>query len=100
MEIKKLDFSQFHPLDHWPWQRRCWSRKVQYGWETQFYGGPIHHMKLAWEFKWREQVLYRPLHTFGIHRFVTWHSDAKGYQTICEFCSVERPTRKDEEWTM
>ena len=99
MEIKHLDFSEFHPLDHWPWQRRCWSNKLQGGWETPFYGGPIHHVKLSWQFKWREQVLFRPLHVvFGKHHFQTWHNEAKGYKTYCIFCSEERPTRKDEEF--
>lgn len=56
-ELPKLDFSHFHPLDHWPWQSRCWSRKVQPSYSVPFKGGPWHHVKLAWRYKWRDRAL-------------------------------------------
>lgn len=57
MSEKRLDFKQFHPLDHWPWERRCWSRKARPGWKTPFYGGPLYHLRIAWEYKHRENLI-------------------------------------------
>lgn len=38
----KLDFSQWHPLDHRPLSKRC----------RDHYGGFRNHMNLLWDFKW------------------------------------------------
>jgi hypothetical protein len=40
-EVKEIDFSIFHPLDHWAFSRDC------FGW----YGGPLQHLRLWWEFQ-------------------------------------------------
>ena len=54
---RKLDFSQFHPLDHRPFDERCRS----------FYGGGVRHLQLWWWYKfdykpdqlWHRWVLCR-----------------------------------------
>jgi len=40
-EIREIDFSVWHPLDHWAFSSYCWS----------FHGGGFHHLKLWWEFQ-------------------------------------------------
>jgi hypothetical protein len=63
----KLDFSEFHPLDHWPFTAYCRSRP----------GGTRRHLKYTWEFRRRDQLL-APWHWLrcrtGRHQFVEgWH---------------------------
>lgn len=55
-----LDFSQFHPLDHWPWEPRCQSLP----------GGRRRHLQLAWEHKDRHwsRIRRRSLCRLGHHR--------------------------------
>jgi hypothetical protein len=48
--VKRIDMSQFHMLDHWPFTKECRS----------FYGGGLRHLWLAWHFQRRQQVL-RPV---------------------------------------
>lgn len=57
----KLDFSQFHPLDHSIW--RC----------NGFPGGRRRHLKYRWEFQWETRVRAWLLCPFGKHDWVRWH---------------------------
>lgn len=41
VEFKEIDFSVFHPLDHWAFSPQCF----------RWHGGPIHHLRLWWEFQ-------------------------------------------------
>lgn len=41
MKIDELDLSQFHPLDHSIWSKRC----------AGFYGGRRNHLKLWWDYQ-------------------------------------------------
>jgi|SRR6266699_2385542 len=102
MEKPKLDFSQFHPLDHWPWERRCWSKEIQPGWETPFYGGPRHHLKIAWEYKYRDYLLIH-LHKnllchFGKHYMMKgWNPHEQEYFESCLACGGNRRTLSPDE---
>lgn len=83
-----LNFSEFHATgDHWPFTAYC---------RTQ-YGGGRQHLRLAWEFHRRDQVLW-PWHWLrcrtGHHRMVkSWrrtgqHEGWQGWQgaTLCFYC--------------
>lgn len=64
-DASKIDFSQWHPLDHWPFTSRCRS----------FHGGGRHHIKITWEFR-RKDDLHRPLCKLGRHRYAwIWQRD-------------------------
>lgn len=59
-EIKSLDFSEFHPLDHSVW--RC----------TGFPGGRKRHLHYRWDFQWRDRLRSWTLCRLGRHRPVQW----------------------------
>lgn len=69
IEISEIDFSQFHPLDHWPGSPYCRSLP----------GGFKNHMelyvdlKLAEDFRW----IRWPLCLIGKHKFFVWYSTPK-----------------------
>lgn len=89
----RLDFSQFHPLDHWPWQRRCWSGRPQGSYELPFKGGPWHHLKLAWRDHRRDQLArllwWKWIQKYrcprGWHRTMDWYG-GKGFIRVCSYC--------------
>lgn len=92
--MAKLDFSQFHPLDHRPGDARC----------RAHYGGWRRHLKLAWEFHRRDQVLgpirrllYCPL---GRHRWQVWYTNPENGPTnvkpMCTDCSATRLPSEQE----
>lgn len=59
----KLDFSEFHPLDHWCFTRDC------AGW----HGGWINHIKLWWEYQAPDPV-GRLMCLAGFHDITPyWH---------------------------
>lgn len=101
----RLDFSEFHPLDHWPWQRRCWSRQAQPGYELPFKGGPWHHLKLAWALHRREQLAdalwWRRVQRYrcprGRHRVTAAHTPRSGFVMQCRYCEFSRPMADDED---
>lgn len=97
----KLDFSQFHPLDHYPWQRRC----------REFYGGPARHVYLAWTYRYRDRITgllwFRWARCpFGAHRWQVWRSgpgvlthepgSPGDYGALCIDCAASRPATEDE----
>jgi hypothetical protein len=57
----KLDFTRFHPLDHWPGTLRC----------RQLPGGTRNHLTLAWQYKWSRQLAAVTLCAIGRHRWLT-----------------------------
>ena len=58
----KLDFSQFHPLDHS--LARCHG----------YPGGWRAHLRYRWEFQWREDLVTRWLHLTGRHHWIGFAS--------------------------
>jgi len=102
MNKPKLDFSGFHPLDHWPWEQRCWSRQVQPGWSTPFYGGPLHHLKIAWEYRRRDEI-FGLLHKYLLCRFdkhmmtECWDSKTNKFSEFCAACGGNRRTLPPDE---
>lgn len=91
----KIDFSQFHPLDHWPGTRRC----------GQFYGGWRRHLRIAWEYHRREQVVNAALTPYqriacrlGRHHTHSWHTPDRGFLVMCTHCPHRRPARPDEQF--
>lgn len=89
--IRELDFSMWHPLDHWPGTARCRS----------FHGGTRNHLHLTWTYRRRHQVLkpwWRLFRCpFGRHDVRIWYGE---YLAIghCEFCDYHRsPTQAEME---
>lgn len=101
-----LDFSQWHPLDHWPGTRRC----------RQHYGGWRRHLHVAWMMGRRDQVVgwfARPTtcvvgrHSWNVFRFVrepgllrtltTKLGAPDDYTAVCRYCHRRR-TATEEEW--
>lgn len=84
----RLDFSQFHPLDHWPGTRRC----------RQLYGGWRNHLHLTWAFRRREQVAYPFVRVFrcpfGRHKFEVWTvrdlDGTRKVKPVCAYCPATR----------
>lgn len=92
-----LDFSMFHPSDHWPWEPRC----------REFYGGWRYHIKIAWTYRWKPEIrwwAWRPYYLIacrlGFHSWETWWRRDKGYTTLCEYCLVHRETLDNEKWDL
>lgn len=59
LNIKHLDFSECHMLDHWPFTRYCHSLP----------GGIRRHLDLAWDFKWSMVLRRNTTCRVGRHRF-------------------------------
>jgi hypothetical protein len=75
--IRELDFSDFHPIDHYPGTAYCRSLP----------GGFRRHLSLAWEFKWPQALGRATLCRIGRHRWVQgWVKDKPS--TICRNCWV------------
>lgn len=87
MTFKHLDFSEYHPLDHGPWSRRC----------RALPGGIRRHLTLAWEYRWRDRIRWPwqrlimcPL---GRHDTRVWWrlNDGNPVARVrCEFCPLSR----------
>lgn len=79
-KVKRIDFVQYHGLDHWPFTRDC--RQMPYG-------GGFYHLKLAWDYRRRDQVLKFWHHRRcrrGIHEYILYsvgHHPGKK----CIYCS-------------
>lgn len=92
LEFRELDFSQFHPLDHWPSSPRCWG----------LYGSPWNHIVMTWQFRRREQVVgfFRRLIGScrrGRHAYRIWYTQAADrYTAQCVYCSNQRPATQAE----
>jgi hypothetical protein len=78
--IRHLDFSEFHPLDHWPAGPRCGSLP----------GGWRNHLSLAWTYRWSPQLAAETLCRIGRHRWCQgWHYGEPG--TWCGNCAKPKP---------
>lgn len=96
----EINFSRYHPLDHWPGTKRC----------RAHYGGWRNHLVMTWRFRRSEQVIgwfWKPLLCpLGIHRISIWcktvdpvdlfkaSADDK-YTAICR-CGYSRPATREE----
>ena len=81
-EIKKIDFSQFHPLDHWMLTKRC--REMYGGWRT--------HWKYGWAFKWKDDIRRHTLCLVGIHKAQQWTRVNTGKVSFsCRGCGKKMP---------
>lgn len=85
MKNPKLDFSQFHALDHHPWQAEC----------RASYGGPRVHMKYWWDFKGSSRLHHYTFCLVGKHHTTTmtaftpsgtWPKEWWYKQPICTYC--------------
>jgi hypothetical protein len=76
IDPSKLDFSEFHPLDHSPGGRR----------RRQLPGGLRNHLHLAWTFKWSEQLRRATLCRMGRHHWCTGWTLRLGECRICSGC--------------
>lgn len=86
--MARLNFDKFHPLDHRPGDARC----------RAHYGGWRQHLKLAWQFHRRDQVL-GPIRRlaccpFGRHRWRVWYANPMNGPTkikpLCADCPATR----------
>lgn len=83
--IRELDFSEFHPLDHWPGCGYCRSLP----------GGVRNHLALAWAYKWPDLLARRTRCRVGWHRWVRgWRGEVP--LMLCAFCWVPRPSGDDD----
>jgi hypothetical protein len=80
----KIDFSQFHPLDHS--LARCYGYPG--GWRT--------HLQYRWEFQWREDLVTRWMHLTGRHNWLAYASRSV-LGTLGEIGKPPDPT--DPGWT-
>lgn len=78
-EINELDFSQFHPMDHYLWERRC----------REHFGGPVNHVKLWWAYKCE----YKPSDLWHKVMCRTGRHHVTGGQTIMIFGRETTVTR-------
>lgn len=104
----ELDFSRYHPLDHWPGTQRC----------RQHYGGWRHHLSLAWTYHRRDQVIgwFARWTTclYGRHGWQVWRrverpdpggplipkerGEPSDYTGMCRYCHLRRTATEDEWW--
>lgn len=94
-KIRKLDFSQFHALDHWPWQ--CRRRSQEWAATSSdgkgMYGGAWVHLKYAWQYRRRDEVvgwLRKPLCRRGRHAWIEWRDRLGTKGESCRYCLVNR----------
>lgn len=81
IDVKRLDFSQFHATgDHWPFTAYCRSQ----------YGGSWHHLVLAWEFRWRDTLL-APWH---------WLQCRRGHHSVIEGWRRDTPNEPMKPYRM
>lgn len=105
--MTKFDFSQFHPLDHWPFTARC----------REHYGGGRHHLSIAWDFRRRDEVVgfFARWSTcvLGRHKWRVWKRSQRpidqvigsrvmgepgDYRAVCAYCHRSRTATEDEWW--
>jgi hypothetical protein len=75
-EIRELDFSEFHPLDHLPGSARC----------RELPGGIRNHLAMAWEYKWRREVAVQTLCRIGRHHECNAWQRSRGEFRSCWNC--------------
>lgn len=89
MEIKELDFSIFHPLDHHPFGAEC----------RAWHGGSWNHLKLTWTLRRWPQIrgiAFLLLCRINIHyEEVWWRGDMA--KVCCHHCDFTRPPSDEEK---
>lgn len=84
MEIKGLDFSQYHDLGHWPFTRYCRGQ----------YGGWRNHLSLLWEYRCKPTLAIRISCRVGRHKWTTWSKTGSDETwQACLHCSKPRSPR-------
>jgi hypothetical protein len=81
-DMRELDFSRFHPLDHYP--LGCWRRNKL----EPIYGKTWTHVKHAWAYKWKQQLRSATTCQAGIgHRYSAgWYRDGGEWKRMPERC--------------
>lgn len=80
VNIKKLDFSEFHPLDHSLLECR------------DYPGGRRRHLEYSWDFKWRGQVYARTVCRLGLHEWREWYDNSGSDEAVaCRCYDCEKP---------
>lgn len=79
-DVRELDFSIYHPLDHAWWEPVC----------RTFYGGIFRHWQLWWDYRsfWADGLIQRRIFCpFGKHAWVTgFLRDGTPTSTFCWNC--------------
>lgn len=83
----KLNFSEFHPLDHWPGTGYCRSLP----------GGTRNHLWMAWHFHRREQVVSPAYKLLLCH--IGRHSEQVWYRHMPDGTMRIWPTCRYCAWT-
>lgn len=79
----RIDFSQFHSMDHWICSAECFAQ----------YGGPWNHFKLWWELRFVPWVYANTLCRFGRHYVVPYWKGEHVFEDdppdgmCCLYCS-------------
>lgn len=74
----KLNFSEFHPLDHPIWA--C----------QDYPGGKRRHLKYRWEFQWRDRLYEQTLCRVGAHHWTNVWGRGESW-TACVHCGTRHP---------
>jgi hypothetical protein len=77
-EIRKLDFSQFHPLDHTVWE--C----------TGYPGGRRRHLKFRWQFVWKDKLRAMTFCRVGRHSWAKWWDRQGNTGLHCVSCFKDK----------
>jgi hypothetical protein len=84
--IKSLDFSQFHPLNHTVWACR------------DYPGGRRRHLTYRWDFQWRHRVRAWTLCRVGRHDWTQWYRgrDWAPAGVTCSACDKDQPPTESQ----
>lgn len=81
MPIERIDMSMYHDSGHWPFTKACRSQPHGRGW---------YHLKLAWEYRRRDQVVgwfFRlRCRRYGLHDDWSAWSRTLGLHDVCHWC--------------
>jgi hypothetical protein len=94
IDMYKIDFSMFHPLDHFPGTTRCLTfYPVKFD-ETaklpatlkEVISAVTYHNTLAWDLKWRGWLKRNTTCKLGRHELVSWGQSDKVSYMACTHC--------------
>lgn len=84
--FNELDFSEYHPLDHYPATRYC----------RLLPGGTRRHLEYMWDFKWRRDLHRAFVCPWGRHKYTKHWSRNRSGETrewrACTYCSKTEPS--------
>jgi hypothetical protein len=91
IDPEKLDFSMWHPLDHYPLSKRC----------REHYGGFHNHMNLLWKYKWDVPATIKKIThcVWGKHHPGPWWKANAAKELIyagqiCRWCMKDLPEQE------